>query len=104
MRIHEYGPRSVFECFHCFQRKLHFCYVITAAGVVSCSGPKTSPRTSSIVQIIFYCWPFEINGNILRIQKVSFMSRTIYTRKLFVFDPNLECLEPYIHVLDSILF
>ena len=26
---------------------------ITAAGVVPCGGPKKSPRTSSIVQIIF---------------------------------------------------
>ena len=42
------------------------------------------------MQIIFYFWPFEINGNILRIQKVSSMFRTIYTRQLFVFDPNLE--------------
>ena len=28
-------------------------FVITAAGVVPCGGPKKSPRTSSIVQIIF---------------------------------------------------
>ena len=27
---------------------------ITAAGFVSCGGPKKSPRTSSIVQIIFF--------------------------------------------------
>ena len=27
---------------------------ITAAGVVPCGGPKKSPRTSSIVQIIFF--------------------------------------------------
>ena len=29
-------------------------FVITAAGVVLCGGPKKSPRTSSIVQIIFF--------------------------------------------------
>ena len=28
-------------------------FPITATGVVSCGGPKTLPRTSSIVQIIF---------------------------------------------------
>ena len=29
-------------------------FAITAAGVMPCVGPKSSPRTSSIVQIIFY--------------------------------------------------
>ena len=29
-------------------------FAITAAGVVPCGGPKKSPRTSSIVQIIFF--------------------------------------------------
>ena len=29
-------------------------FAITAAGVVSCDGPKMSPRTSSIVQIILF--------------------------------------------------
>ena len=31
-----------------------------------------SSRTSSILQIIFYFWSFEINGNILRNQKLVF--------------------------------
>ena len=46
----------------------HFCIVfaVTAAGVVPCGGPKSS-RTSSIVQIIFHFWSFEISWNILRI-------------------------------------
>ena len=30
-----------------------FLFAITAAGVVPCGGPKKSPHTSSIVQIIF---------------------------------------------------
>ena len=30
----------------------YILFAITAAGVVPCSGPKMSPRTSSIVQII----------------------------------------------------
>ena len=29
-------------------------FAITAAGVLPCGGPKKSPRTSSIVQIIFF--------------------------------------------------
>ena len=41
---------------------------MTAAGVVPRGGPKKSPRTSSIVQIIYSVWSFEING-ILRNQK-----------------------------------
>ena len=32
-------------------------FAITAAGVVPCGAPKKSPRTSSIVQIIFYLGP-----------------------------------------------
>ena len=32
----------------------YILYAITAAGVVPCGGPKKSPRTSSIVQIILF--------------------------------------------------
>ena len=46
---------------------IYILFAITAAGVVLCGGPKMSPRTSSIVQVIFYFWSFEISGNILRI-------------------------------------
>ena len=42
---------------------------ITAAGVVPCDGRKKSPRTSSIAQIIFYFWSFEIIGNIQIIKR-----------------------------------
>ena len=42
----------------------------TAAGVVPCGGPKKSPRTSYIVQIIFSFWSFEISEGILRNQKI----------------------------------
>ena len=48
-----------------------FLFAITAAGVVPCGGPKKSPRTSSIVQIIFSFWSFEISESILRIQKIN---------------------------------
>ena len=35
-----------------------FIFDFTAAGVVPCGGRKTSPRTSTIVQFIFYFGPF----------------------------------------------
>ena len=44
-------------------------FAITAAGVVPCGGPKKSPRTSSVVQIIFSVRSFEISEDILRNQK-----------------------------------
>ena len=34
-----------------------FLYDFTAAGVVPCGGRNTSPRTSTIVQFIFYFGP-----------------------------------------------
>ena len=36
-----------------------------------CGGPQKSPRTSSIVQIIFSVCSFEISKGILRNQKIS---------------------------------
>ena len=63
MRVHYPKLRNIailspFECFYCFQSiKPLFLFAITAAGVVPCGGPKKSPRTSSIVQIIFYLGP-----------------------------------------------
>ena len=35
-----------------------------------CGGPKKSPRTSSIVQVIFSFWSFEISEEILRNKKL----------------------------------
>ena len=46
-----------------------FLFVVTAAGVVPCGIPKKRPRTSSIVQFIFFFRSFEISRNILRNQK-----------------------------------
>ena len=48
-------------------------FVVTAAGVVPCGSPKKRPRTSSIVQFIFYVWSFEISRNILRNQKILYV-------------------------------
>ena len=38
--------------------QFYFLFAITAAGVVSCGGPKKPTRISSIVQIMFSFWPF----------------------------------------------
>ena len=48
-------------------------FFATAAGVVPCGSPKKRPRTSSIVQFIFYFWSFEISRNILRNQKILYV-------------------------------
>ena len=47
---------------------LYILFAITAAGVVPCGGPKKSPRTSSIVQIIFLFRSFEISKDIHSVQ------------------------------------
>ena len=49
------------------KRTIYALSVISVAGVVPRGGPKKSPRTTAIVQIIFYLWSFETNGIILRI-------------------------------------
>ena len=43
---------------------LYILFVITAAGVVPCGGPKRSPRTSPIVQIISLFRSLEISRDI----------------------------------------
>ena len=51
------------------ESQFYFLFAITAAGVVPYRGRKKSPRTSSIVQVIFSFWSFEISEDILRNQK-----------------------------------
>ena len=46
-----------------------FSFAITAAGAMPFGGHKKSPSASSIVQIIFSFWSFEISEGILRNQK-----------------------------------
>ena len=54
---------------HCSQSiSVLFLFAFTAAGVVPCGGPKKSPRTSSIVKIIFSVCSFEISECFLRNQ------------------------------------
>ena len=59
-----------------------YLFGITAAGVVQCGGPKTPPRTSSIVQIMFSFWSFEISGDILRNQKFIIGSDSFSNHRL----------------------
>ena len=58
-----------YECFHCSWRNSFFLFAFTAADVVQCGGRNMSPRTSAIVQFIFYFWSFEISVNSLRNRK-----------------------------------
>ena len=66
-----YDPSSLLWMFSLLLKELNFLilFAFTAAGVVPCGGRKTSPRTSTIVQFIFYFWSFEISVNILRNRK-----------------------------------
>ena len=41
-------------------------FLSDAPGIVPCGGPIKSPRTSSIVRIIFSFWSFEISEGIQR--------------------------------------
>ena len=45
--------------------QFYFLFAITAAGVVPCGGPKKSPRTSSIVQVIFMSPPDRVGRHIV---------------------------------------
>ena len=68
---------------------IHFGFLsaFTAAGVVPCGGRKTSPRTSTIVQLIFYFWSFDISVNILRNQKYM-IGLGSYSRQVYPFTSN----------------
>ena len=48
-----------------------------------------SPRISSIVQIIFSFWPFEISGDILRNQK-SIIGLDSFSKQLLIFWSHLD--------------
>ena len=62
-----YLPLTVFTA---SKGSFHILFFITAAGVVSCGGPKKSLRTSFIVQIIFFFTSFEISKNIQSTQNI----------------------------------
>ena len=67
----QYGP--CYTPLHIFTASkvssFYILFAITAAGVVPCGGPKKSPRTSSILRVIFFFRSFE-SKNIQSIKKV----------------------------------
>ena len=72
MRVHypkfspSYLPLNVYTASK--GSNLNILFAITAAGVVPCGGPKKSPRSSSIVQIIYLFRSFEISKDIKSVQ------------------------------------
>ena len=56
---------------------------------MSCGGPKKSPRTSSIVQIIFSFLFFEISEGILRNQKIIIGLDSFSKHRLSIFGFHL---------------
>ena len=64
---------------------LYILFSITAAGVVPCGGRKKSPRTSSIVQIIFYFGPLR-SVQIFRVFK-TLTFRNILLSNFLIIDP-----------------
>ena len=55
-----------------------------------CCGPKKSPRTSSIVQIIFSFWTLEISEGILRNQKIIIGLDSFSNHCSNIFGPHLD--------------
>ena len=74
-------------------------FVITVAGAVPCGGPKKSPRTSYIMQIIFYVRSFEISDNILRTQK-WYLLRTLPRLHFAISTPFWICAGLLIACID----
>ena len=64
-----------------------FLFAFTAAGVVQCGGRKHVPRTSIIMQFIFYFWSFEISVNIKRNPKVMIGLDSYCRQVLIIWTP-----------------
>ena len=58
---------------------------------MSCGGPKKSPRTSSIVQIIFFFWSFEISEDIWSISNIVYV-KNHHLNRFFEYFAPLEIL------------
>ena len=67
----ESGQYPFFNVFPALEgTHFYILFGVTAAGVVLFGSHKKQPRSSSIVQFIFFVWSFEISGNIQRNQKI----------------------------------
>ena len=64
-----------------------FIFDFTAAGVVPCGGRKTSPRTSTIVQFIFYFGPLRSAIIFWEIRNKWLVQTHILDRCLFIWTP-----------------
>ena len=62
----------------------YILFAITVAGVVPCGGPKKSPCTSSMVQIIFSFRSFEISNDIHSVQKLTFRNILLSSLKYLI--------------------
>ena len=62
-------------------------FPIIAAGAVLCGGSKRSPRTSSIVQLIFSFGSFGISEGILRNQKIIIGLDSFSNQRFDIFGP-----------------
>ena len=77
---------------------LYILFDITAAGVVPCGGPKKSPRTSSIVQIIFHLGPL-ISGFFSNCSAIAWRSLSNEEGSL----PEIAQYSPYYLLLNVLL-
>ena len=68
-------------------RNIVHAFPLRKFGVVPCDSPKKSPRTSSIVQIIFSFWSFEISESILRNQKIIIGLDSFSNQRLIYLTP-----------------
>ena len=68
----------------CLYQCYKFLFAITAACDVPCGGPKKSHPTSSIVQVIFSFWSFEISEDILRNQKLI-VGQDSFSNQCFIY-------------------
>ena len=77
--------RQYLVCFlpHFKMKRLLFLLAFTQLVLCRRVAALKSPRTSSILQIIFYFWSFEINGNIMRMQTLVLCLEPLYTREYF---------------------
>ena len=80
-----------------------FIFDFTAAGVVPCGGRKTSPRTSTIVQFIFYFGPLRSAIIFWEIRKKKMIGLDSYSRQVFIYlDPILIFISLWIYCLFEI--
>ena len=84
-KLYNMAQLFTFNGFTDFKRSNNYIlFAITAAGVVPCGGPKKSPRTSSIVQIIFFFRSFGISVNIWSISNLLYAKNHLLNSMLII--------------------